>query len=70
MHDSMNVKNWNKYWRMYTYISETPLYQLIMSIRHASTLKGPYSGSTNDTLQEQGQQNESPGVKFNLVRSV
>jgi len=55
---------------MYTYISETPLYQLIMSIRHASTLKGPYSGSTNDTLQEQGQQNESPGVKFNLVRSV
>jgi hypothetical protein len=37
---------------------------------HVSTLKGPSSGSTIDTFQQQGQQNEPPDVKFNLVSSV
>jgi len=55
---------------MYTYIIKTPLYQFIQSLRHASTLKGPFSGSTIDTWQQQGQQNESPVVKLNLVSSV
>jgi hypothetical protein len=34
---------------------------------HVSTLKGPSSGSTIDTFRQQGQQNESPDVKFNLA---
>jgi len=35
-----------------------------MSLRHAATLKGPISGSTTNKFEQQGQQNESPGVKF------
>jgi len=55
---------------MYTCIIKRPLYQLIMSLRRASTLKGPTSGRAIDTLQQQGRQNESPVVKFYLVSSV
>jgi hypothetical protein len=41
-----------------------------MSLRHVSTLKGPSSGSTVDTFRYQCPQNESPGVKLNLVSGV
>jgi len=37
---------------------------------HVATLKGSSSGSTIDTFQQQGQQNESPDVEFTLVSSV
>ena len=36
----------------------------IMSLQHVPTLKRPILGSMNDTFQQQGQQNESPDVKF------
>jgi len=41
-----------------------------VSLQHVSALKGPSSGSATDINQEQGQQNESTGVKYNLVSSV
>jgi len=41
-----------------------------MSLQHASTLKGSPSGSTLDTFEQQGQQNESPDVPFSLMCGV
>jgi len=38
-----------------------------MSLWHVSPLKGPSSGSTTDTFQQQGQQNDLPDVKLNLA---
>ena len=34
------------------------------------TFKGPTSGCTSDAFQKQGQQNNLPHLKFNLVSSV
>jgi len=42
----------------------------MISLRHVSALKGTTSGSMTDTCPQQGQQNESPDVKFSLVSSV
>jgi len=39
-----------------------------ISLQHVSTLKGPSSGGTIDTFQQQGQQNQSPEVKLNKFR--
>ena len=39
---------------MHTFIIKT------VSHRHVSALKGPSSGSTTGTLQQQGEQNELP----------
>jgi len=41
-----------------------------MSLQHVSTLKRLSTGCTSDTFQQQGQQNESPDVKFNLICGV
>jgi len=41
-----------------------------VSLRHVSALKGPFSGSTGDTFQRQGQQNELPDVKFDFMKSA
>jgi len=41
-----------------------------MSLQHVSTLERPSSGSTTDTPQQQGQQNESLDVKLNFVCSA
>jgi len=38
-----------------------------MSLQHLSTLKGSPSGSTFDTFEQKGQQNESPDVHFSLM---
>ena len=40
------------------------------SLQHVSTLKGPSSGGTTDTFQQQGQQNQSPEVKLNKFKMV
>jgi len=41
-----------------------------LSYRHVSALKGPSSEGTSDAFQHQGQQNEPPDIKFNLMSSV
>jgi len=35
-----------------------------MSLQHVLAFKGLSSGSTTDTFQQQGQQNELPDAKF------
>jgi len=35
-----------------------------VSLQHVSALKGPFSVSATDTLQQQGKQYELPDVKF------
>ena len=37
-----------------------------VSLRHVSFLKGLSSGSTTDTFQQQGQQNDLPDVQVSL----
>ena len=39
-----------------------------MPLQHVSTLKRPSSGGTTDTIQQQGQQNQSPEVKLNKFK--
>jgi hypothetical protein len=41
-----------------------------VSFQHISALKVPSSGSVTDIFRQQGQQNELPDIKFNLVSTT
>jgi len=53
---------------MHTFNIEATL--MTLSLRHVSALKGPSSANTTDTFQQQGQQNELPDLKFDVVSRV